>query len=147
MEETLTIKDTTELAKFAKDLLKKLKPNKERITTIALSGDLGAGKTAFVQVLGQAIGIEEPITSPTFTILKSYEPTKGKWKQLFHMDAYRIDSEAELEPLQFFELLKTPKSLLCVEWAERIDNELRSPDAHLHFSINEDHSRTVRVIR
>ena len=83
-------------------------------TIVALHGDLGAGKTTFVQALGQLLGVTEHITSPTFTIMKGYETTDSDLKHLVHMDAYRIDDINELGPLRFSEIITTPNTLFCM---------------------------------
>ncbi len=93
-------------------------------TVIALSGDLGAGKTTFVQQVAQILGIEETVTSPTFVIMKSYDTTDGVFETLVHMDAYRIEDDSEMGPLHFTAITKQPKTLVCVEWAERISTFL-----------------------
>ena len=87
---------------------------------VALSGDLGAGKTTFVQQVAQILGITETVTSPTFVIMKSYETTNETFRTLVHMDAYRIEDDSELAPLNFSTVLKQPHTLVCIEWAERV---------------------------
>lgn len=82
---------------------------------ISLSGDLGAGKTVFVQGLATALGVETPVTSPTFTIVHEYE---GRYP-LIHMDVYRLDSFQEVIDLGFEELLD-PGAVLLVEWGEAV---------------------------
>jgi tRNA threonylcarbamoyladenosine biosynthesis protein TsaE len=91
---------------------------------VALSGDLGAGKTTFVQQIAQILGVTETVTSPTFVIMKSYETTDPIFENLVHMDAYRIEDDSELAPLNFSAVLAQPKTLLCIEWAERISTFL-----------------------
>lgn len=98
--------------------------HEEAAVVVAISGDLGAGKTTFVQQLAQILGVEETVTSPTFVIMKSYETTDGTFTSLVHMDAYRIEDDSELAPLNFSEVLTQPKTLLCIEWAERISASL-----------------------
>lgn len=99
---------------------------KEAAAVVALHGELGAGKTTFVQMLAKAIGVTESVTSPTFVVMKQYplETAKKTIEELVHIDAYRIEDESEMTPLHFEELLKTPGLLVCIEWAENIKNLL-----------------------
>ena len=112
---------------------------------IALHGDLGAGKTTFVQQLGQVLGVTDPITSPTFTIMNRYETSHTVWHTLLHMDAYRIEEIAELTPLHFNELLTKPNTIFCIEWAELIADALPVYTTHLTLStgVHEDRSVTI----
>lgn len=112
---------------------------------IALHGDLGAGKTTFVQQLGQVLGITGPITSPTFTVMSRYETAHEVWHTLLHMDAYRIESLAELTPLHFGELLTQPQTIFCIEWAELITDALPPHTVHLEFLSGTNEARTVTV--
>ena len=80
---------------------------------ILLSGDLGAGKTAFVQGLAAALGVTEQVTSPTFTLAASYE---GRLR-LHHLDVYRLDNLAEVLDLDLPELLED-HATICIEWGE-----------------------------
>jgi tRNA threonylcarbamoyladenosine biosynthesis protein TsaE len=83
---------------------------------ICLQGDLGAGKTTLVQGLAQGWGAIDPVSSPTFVLVNVYRrPDAG---QLFHLDAYRLESAAEAEELDMDALLENGP--LVVEWAERI---------------------------
>ena len=102
--------------------------NSGTATVLGLSGDLGAGKTTFVQALAAELGVKEVVQSPTFTILKLYQTNHPQFKQLIHMDAYRIESLTELGPLRLGELLNTPETLFAIEWPEKIAEAL--PD---HF--------------
>jgi tRNA threonylcarbamoyladenosine biosynthesis protein TsaE len=112
---------------------------------LALSGDLGAGKTTFVQALGRALGVTEDITSPTFTIMKGYETTDDTFAQLVHMDAYRIEDEGELGPLRFSEIITQPNTLICIEWAELIKGALPQNLVQLTLSIKDETTRTVLI--
>jgi tRNA threonylcarbamoyladenosine biosynthesis protein TsaE len=82
---------------------------------VLLSGDLGAGKTAFVQGFARALGVEEPVTSPTFTIAKSYE---GRVR-IHHLDVYRLDHLQEAEDLGLAEIVDD-SAVTLIEWGEAV---------------------------
>ncbi len=84
--------------------------------TLALHGDMGVGKTTFVQGLARGLGVTEQVTSPTFAI---YSFHKGAGRTLVHLDAYRLESEKQVEPLLLDEFLVSPYCL-AVEWPEKI---------------------------
>jgi tRNA threonylcarbamoyladenosine biosynthesis protein TsaE len=84
-------------------------------TVIALHGDLGVGKTTFVQGLARGLGVKEQVTSPTFAIYSVY---RGAHTTLVHLDAYRLENECQLEALLLEEFLASPWCL-AVEWPEK----------------------------
>jgi len=84
---------------------------------ICLQGDLGAGKTTFVQGVAQGWGSQDSVSSPTFIIVNEYRRADGG--KLFHMDAYRLDSTPEAEELDLDSMLAD--GALLIEWPERID--------------------------
>jgi tRNA threonylcarbamoyladenosine biosynthesis protein TsaE len=147
VDETYTItKDG--LAAFAAEVLKIVKTeNNAAAVVLALSGDLGAGKTTFVQALGDFLGVTETITSPTFTIMKQYDINDGVFSSLIHMDAYRIEDSEELRPLRFSEILATPQTLFCIEWAEKIAAVLPENRYVLTFTVVDEDTRTVHLTR
>jgi tRNA threonylcarbamoyladenosine biosynthesis protein TsaE len=79
-----------------------------------LEGDLGAGKTTFVKAFCDVIGIEEPISSPTFTIVNVYE---GKGVKVNHLDLYRLKNATDLEDIGFDEII-TDDAYIFIEWPE-----------------------------
>lgn len=95
---------------------------------ISLSGDLGAGKTTFVQGLGIALGVEARILSPSFAIVHEYE---GRYP-IVHLDVYRLDSFQEVLDLGFEEFLD-PRAVLLLEWGEAVEPLL--PRAHLRVEL------------
>ena len=105
-------------------------------SVIALHGDLGAGKTAFVKSLARELGVVEDVTSPTFVILKLYPLEEGgPFSVLAHIDAYRIEDTDEMRVIRFDELLAEPRALLCIEWAEKIKDLLPSDALQVHIEI------------
>jgi tRNA threonylcarbamoyladenosine biosynthesis protein TsaE len=96
-------------------------------TVLALHGDLGAGKTTFVQGLALGLGIQETVTSPTFNLLLLH---RGAGRTLAHLDAYRLASSSELDALLLEEWL-TPPWWLAVEWPSRVADWLPAESLHL----------------
>ena len=85
---------------------------------VALRGDLGAGKTVLTRGIARGMGIGEPVTSPTFTIVQEYACPDGRW--LYHLDMYRIDGPESALAFGIEEYLFTPDAITVVEWPERI---------------------------
>ena len=113
--------------KIAGDLAEKILHSRGRFRMpknaliIALSGDLGAGKTTFVQGFLRAAGVKKRITSPTFVLIKNYSITKlPNYKNVFHIDCYRVKKARELSVLGAEKIFANPKNIVLIEWAEKI---------------------------
>ena len=100
-----------------------------------LSGDLGAGKTAFAQGFAKGLGIEEDITSPTFTIMNVYE---GGRLPFYHFDVYRLSDGSELEAIGAEEFFYG-EGVCLIEWPEMIEGYL--PDKAVNIVIEKDMER------
>ena len=109
-------------------------------TNISLRGPLGAGKTILVKGIASSLGITEPITSPTYTILQEYSGTMD----LYHMDLYRISSVEEFEMLGTEELLYS-KGITLIEWSETIDEILPEDTIFVTFVIKSDQDRIITI--
>lgn len=132
-----------ELNSVAREVLQSIAPLDDGATVLALSGPLGAGKTSLVKALAIELGVIETVVSPTFVIAKWYTPTIGDFTTLVHIDAYRIDSEEELIPLEFSRLLTQSKTLIVIEWPERLPTALSGvPVSLFNLSHNQD-TRTI----
>ena len=130
-----TVTSVEELNEVAKTVLNICQTDAtSRATVLALHGDLGAGKTTFVQQLASLMGIAETVNSPTFVIMKSYE-AEGEMSRLVHIDAYRIDLIDEMIVLGFEEILAQKNTIICIEWAERITELLPANTKHLTFDL------------
>jgi tRNA threonylcarbamoyladenosine biosynthesis protein TsaE len=145
-EETWKVTDESELATVAATVRDRLADavTGERATVLALSGDLGAGKTTFVQHLARTLGVADTITSPTFVIMKRYHTTDADFHTLIHIDAYRLESVDELTVLGFDHLLKEKGTIICIEWPERVAALVPPHAAHLSFEIDGTH-RTLEL--
>lgn len=123
-----TLEDTK---RFAETFAHQLSPG----MCVALDGDLGAGKTTFVKYCAKALGIEDTLDSPTFTILKTYGPPR-----LHHMDAYRLDGDAD----DLDEALFDDEAYIFVEWASHIKSQL--PKRTLFLTLSQTHAgRVVKI--
>ncbi len=110
------------------DLAKVFSQYLEPGMVIRLDGQLGSGKTTFVQGIGKALNITRAIKSPTYTIVKTYPIDQG---QLVHIDAYRLEeTDADTIDLPY---LMGPDTIVFIEWAEFIEEEL--PASYLHIQI------------
>ncbi len=123
MNESARISGREAMQVFAHTWLKNFVPASSGASIIALRGDLGAGKTTFVQGVAAALGVDA-ITSPTFVIQKSYAITQTNiqtsFQKLVHIDAYRLESTQELLQLGFAELANEMSTLIFIEWPERV---------------------------
>lgn len=129
-----------EAARFATSLV----PTTEGATFVTLSGELGAGKTAFSKAVAKVLGVEEAVTSPTFVLEKIYDlGAESAFKKLVHIDAYRLESGSDLAPLGLEELLKEPKNLILLEWPEKVADALPEPTVKISFIAHVNGSRTI----
>lgn len=100
---------------------------------IVLAGEMGAGKTAFTQGLAKALGVTEQVTSPTFTLVRSYDTDRGGRRlTLHHLDVYRLDRLGEVADLAIEELID-PTSVTVIEWGDAISTEL--PDDRVEITL------------
>ena len=124
------------MIEFGKSFAKKLSSP----CTIELLGDVGAGKTTFTRGLAEGLGIKEPITSPSFTISKSYTIPDGK--TLVHYDFYRLpDPGLMAEDLE--ESVTNPNNIVIIEWADSVSDLLPKDHKKIEIKYNEDGSREV----
>ena len=144
MERDVHITDIEALSIEAGAFARALSPNAQTATLITLSGELGAGKTAFTQAVARSLSVEETVGSPTFVLEKIYKLPDGKrFKRLIHIDAYRLDSGADLAALGFDELMRDAGNLVFLEWPEKVSDRLPNPAVHIALSVLPNGSRTL----
>ncbi|WP_277071526.1 tRNA (adenosine(37)-N6)-threonylcarbamoyltransferase complex ATPase subunit type 1 TsaE [Slackia exigua] len=118
-----------------------LAPALEEGDVLLLTGDLGAGKTHFAQGLAAALGIREVPTSPTFTLMSSYE---GGRLPLYHFDLYRLDDAAELDDIDYFATIEGD-GVSVVEWADKFCEACPEDHLLLDFSVRSDGVREIGI--
>ena len=138
MKTTHTVHSVEETWAVAAQLAPELSPGR----VIALIGDLGAGKTTFMQGLGFALGVKRPVTSPTFTLSVEYPTPRFK---LVHMDLYRLNGPDDLLTIGFPEYLESG-AVVAVEWPERAGDLIPSNAIRIHFTLTENSdTRTITI--
>ena len=124
-------------AELARRLAGVLRPG----TVICLDGDLGAGKTLFVQNLAASLGVQGEVTSPTFNLMNLYED--GRLPRV-HFDLYRLEQEYELDEIGFYDYVENPDGLVLIEWAEKFPECL--PEDHIALQIQRTDVENERVL-
>jgi tRNA threonylcarbamoyladenosine biosynthesis protein TsaE len=136
---TIKTKSPEETFQWGKCLASHLPPG----IVIALYGELGAGKTVFVKGVAHGLKVQEEVSSPTFTIINEYQGTHP----LYHMDAYRLEEEKDLENLGMEEYFYS-SGITLIEWPERVSSIL--PSSYLKIDIQkgwEPNGAEFRILR
>lgn len=142
----VTSRSFLETEKIAADFLWSLQKNggeKNCATIVGLRGDLGSGKTAFVQCIAKILGITEHITSPTFVIIKNYTLYAKRYALLTHIDAYRLENGEELKKLGFDELAKDRGNLIFIEWPENVKSIIPPDTIFIDFKFVNETAREI----
>ena len=128
-----------ETVSIAKAVAKKLKPG----AVIALSGNLGSGKTTFIKGLAFGLGLKDlnGVTSPTFALMHIY-PSKPP---VYHFDLYRLESVREIQDIGFEEFISDPAVITCVEWAEKAGELMPENALKIQFEIIDASSRKIKI--
>jgi len=139
MVEQFVIKNEEETRAFGLKLAEKLIPGK----VVALIGDLGTGKTALTRYIAEGLGINEAITSPTFTIVKEY---KSGRMPLYHFDVYRLDTDEDMYELGYEEYF-FGNGVSVVEWADLVEQFIPEDAIVIHISYGKsENERNYHVI-
>lgn len=116
--------------------------------TLALSGQLGGGKTTFTKGLAQVLGVEENVTSPTFVMMKVY-PIKLDQRELkfVHIDAYRTESIEDIKSVGIEDYLGRDDVIMVVEWAEKIKEIMPQDTININFEFIDENTREITVLQ
>jgi tRNA threonylcarbamoyladenosine biosynthesis protein TsaE len=138
-------KNTKETKEIAKIFLAKLKPTKDGATVVGLYGELGTGKTTFTQFIAKELRVKKKVKSPTFVIMKRYSLKNDKYRNLFHIDAYRLKNERELLHLGWDEIIGNKEHLVFVEWPENVMKALPKKHHQIHISHTKTGHRKFKI--
>lgn len=111
---------------------------------ISLSGELGAGKTTFVQGFAKGLGIKDQIISPTFVLMRQHKIPNTK-KTLYHIDLYRLEEETQISNLGLEEVLKDPNNIVVIEWAQKAKSILPEKIIQISIESMDQNSRKIQV--
>lgn len=133
----ITFKES-DIPNISQEVLKKVFENNNS-NIIALSGDLGVGKTTLTKEICKQIGVKESVISPTFVIIKFYNIKYKSFKRLVHIDAYRLDSCDDLLKIGWQKIKEDKNNLIIIEWPEKVKKCLDSGSVWINLChINED---------
>lgn len=113
--------------------------------TFALVGDLGVGKTTFSKHLLKALGVTEHVSSPTFSIINSYDISFKNFTKVYHVDVYRIEDVSELTTLHFEDILSNPNNIVIIEWADKIKDLIPESATWMYFGHDTTQTRKVTI--
>jgi len=129
--------------KLAKERLKIVL--RKNALVVGLEGDLGSGKTTFIQGFAKGLGIKEKILSPTFVIMKKFEIRNSKFENFYHIDCYRLQKPKELLELGFKKIIANPQNIVAIEWADKIRKILPNKTIWISFQFIDKKIRKIML--
>jgi len=141
---TNSVLETQKIAKqLARHFLKDKKSRKAKV--LGLEGDLGGGKTTFLQGFARGLGIRAKILSPTFVILKKFKINHKRFNSFYHIDCYRIKKAKEISEIGFKKIINDSKNIIAVEWADKIRKILPKNKIILKFKFIDKNIREIQI--
>jgi len=136
-QQVIETTSTEETQRVAKNLASSMNGGE----AILLYGNLGAGKTTFMQGFAQGLGIQSRVTSPTFIIMRKYEGAKT----LYHIDLYRTESNADLEGIGMQEILEDKNAVVAIEWPEKLGSFLPEKRIEIRLEPISENERKIEI--
>ena len=144
MDTKVTTYSAEQTEEIAQNLVKKLNPG----DSICLFGDLGAGKTIFSKGIAKGLGVKERIISPTFALVREHEiDGSSTIKKLYHLDLYRVETKEEVYSIGIDDILSDTQSIVIIEWAERLGDQIPKKCIRVHIDHKKDNTRTITIQR
>jgi len=140
----ITSTSLVETKKIARDFFSRLKKSNQ-VKVVCLKGGLGSGKTTLVKFGAESLGIKKNILSPTFVILKRYRLAVLGFRNLIHIDAYRLKREKELENLGWSAIIKNPENLIFIEWPENVPRLIPKEAVIIKFKVLGESRRLIEI--
>lgn len=138
----MKIKSEQEMLRFGEEFAKKLREPRGEAIIIELIGDVGTGKTTFTRGLAKGLGVKSAITSPSFTISKSYALPNGG--TLSHFDFYRLNDPGLMAD-DLKDQIENKQNIVVIEWGESIADFLPKNHFKIEITYNDDGSREVKA--
>jgi tRNA threonylcarbamoyladenosine biosynthesis protein TsaE len=137
--------NVTETKRLGKKLAEEILKSKlsKKAFVIGLEGDLGGGKTTFLQGFARGLKIKEKILSPTFVIIKRFTLSHSKFLNFYHIDCYRIEKPKELLKLGFKKIISEPSNIVAIEWSEKAKRILPKKTTILKFEFLNKSKRKI----
>lgn len=139
----MKINSEQEMLNFGKTFANTLNWQTSSSILIELIGDVGTGKTTFVRGLAEGLGVSSTVTSPSFTISKTYALPNGK--TLTHYDFYRLDDPGIMQE-DLNDSLKNPNNITIIEWGNSVQDFLPKDRVRISIKYNNDNSREINVL-
>ncbi len=138
------IKNTEEMDNWASSFVFNLLTNSKKALVVGLFGDLGSGKTTFVQSVAKAFRVKKNITSPTFVIQKKYQLASNNFfENLIHIDAYRLENGGGLSNFNWKEIINDSKNIIFIEWPEKVSEILPKDMKKIYFKFIDEQTREI----
>lgn len=146
-KKTIISKSSAETKRIARSLAAAITyKDCSRSVILALTGDLGSGKTTFLQGFAKGLGIKKKILSPTFVILKKFKLNKGTFNYFYHLDCYRIENSRDLTNINLKGIVTKPDNIVAIEWAEKVKEVLPIQTVFFYFKLRVDNKRELTIV-
>ena len=142
MATTIHVKSLEEISGAAEEFIKYVSSSPLQSNVFAFFGQMGAGKTTFIKALCNALGVEDDVNSPTFTIVNEYRSAKGF--PVYHFDFYRINSLREAYDIGIDEYFGSD-GISLIEWSEKIEELLPDECFRVYVQVDELGNRSIRI--